>query len=525
MDKSKSMTGANQSANMYSYHEEQKVPEGTGAIRRSLGEGNPNAIPGYQINNNDNNYSISHQRAINQNSIISQIGQNTPIYWMFYLIFGIIQIVIIILLAFYYKWDEANSPKIIDDDNAKNEIQRSYKLFQEINIIIYLGFGFLRSFLKHHSWTSIALTFIGGILSFEFGLFSLICWGGIFRKSWYDGIFNFNYLLDSNYCSAAIIISLGAVLGKLSFNQYFFMIFFETIFSTFNYVLLRQELRIIDIGGSLTIHLFGSIFGGIFSLISFYSKNERKKIRNSNFGSNYKSNVFSLFGTLILISYWPSFNTSLIDNNQYKFKGMINTYLSILGSIVGTFCISPICNSGEIIIKDILNSSISGGIIVAGSCHLIDHFWLSILLGFICGALTTFLCYLISDKLKRKGLHDTSDVIYYHGIPGFLGGIITTIFVGLLKSKNNLENNYIGTIMNYNKNITSSITIPRYAGIHFASIFITIAIALASGFVAAFSIKFCNCNLAQTYFDDSEYFDISENEPFPWENEQVQYRH
>ena len=464
MENNKSVTGANQSGNMYSYQEEQKVPVvETGAIRRSLGEGNPNAISDYQLNN-INNSSISQERVNNQNSMVIQVNQNLPLYWMFFLIFGIIQIIIIILIANYYNWDVSNNPKNSEFDLISGlEIDIKYKLFQDINIIIFLGFGFLRSFLKHHSWTSIALTFIGGVLSFEFGLFILICWGGIFKQKWSSGLFNFEHFLDSNYCSAAIVISLGAVLGKISLSQYIFMILFETIFSTFNYVLLRQKLRIIDVGGALTIHLFGSIFGAIFSLISFGSKNERERIKKSiHFGSNYNSNIFALFGTLILITYWPSFNTSLIKYEEYKFRGIINTYLAILGSIVGTFCISPICNLGKIKIKDILNSSFSGAIIVAGCCHIIENLWVSILLGVICGGLTTYLCNIIADRLKRKGFHDTTDTIYYHGIPGFFGGIITTIFVGNNKEiKESLKNKedlyqYIGTIMNYNETIVAN---------------------------------------------------------------------
>ena len=62
------------------------------------------------------------------------------------------------------------------------------------------------------------------------------------------------------------------------------------------------------------------------------------------------------------------------------------------------------------------------------------------------------------------------------------------------------------------------------AGIQFACIFITILIAGAGGLIAGFSIKFCNCKIAIRYFNDSEFFDVSESEsePFPWEDEQVQ---
>ena len=79
--------------------------------------------------------------------------------------------------------------------------------------------------------------FLTGILSFEFGLFALIRWNSIFNGKWDICIFNFQFLLDASYCSTNIVISLGAVLGKLSLPQYIVMVFIETIFSTLNYIL------------------------------------------------------------------------------------------------------------------------------------------------------------------------------------------------------------------------------------------------------------------------------------------------
>ena len=534
MENDRSMPGGNKSDNMYTYQEDQKnsIHE-TGDIRRSLGEGNPNAIPPYPLNNSSNN----HEKAIDRNSIIIEVDQSPPLYWMFFMIFGIIQIVFIIILANYYDWDEFNKPTANNSEKAQDEIKKKYKLFQEINIMIFLGFSFLRAFLKHYSWSSITLTLMGGILSFEFSLFFLICFGALFKKDWSNGKFNFEHLFDASYCSATFIISLGAVLGKLSLAQYFVMILVETIFSTLHYALLRQVLDIIDIGGALTVHLFGALFGGIFSLFFFFTKQEKERINNSpHLGTSYNSNIFALFGSLILISYWPSFNTALIaDQNIHKYRGIINTYLSILGSIVATFCVSPLCNYGKLKIQDVLNACFSGGIVVAGCCHIINYHWASLLIGVLSGALTTYLCNIISFRLKRKGYHDSSDALLYHGIPGFLGGIFSTIFVGNLSNwisepgkssfseLNQTIVNLTGTIMSYNNNLEKyDNSLSKYAWTHFASIFITMAISATSGFVAGFTIKFCNCNIAIRYFNDSEFFDVSDSEPFPWDDEQVE---
>ena len=492
-------------------------------------------------------------------TITIHIDQSPPPYWMFFIVFAIIQIIILLLIGFYYNWDDGyTNPRSIYNNtiNTFNEsiddthingsnvylaIEYKYKHFQEVNIMILLGFGFLNSFLKHYSWTGVAITIIGLVLSTEFGLFMLICWRAIFNVDWNFGRFNFQHLLDANLCAASVIISLGAVLGKISMPQYLIFFLTETIGVTFNYTLLRQVIKIIDIGGALTVHLFGAIYGCIYSFISFYSKNERERIRLSpHLGSSYYSNVFAFFGSLIMLSYFPAFNTCLLDDDLYrpndqsdlkpKYDGMINTYLSILGSIIGTFSMSPIFNEGKFLTDDILHSCYAGGIVVAGCCHLITHYWVPILFGFFTGMLTCFLKNLFSEKLKLCGYHDTTNVLFYHGVPGFVGGILTTIFVGNMPNLIEIKQKsyiykYIGTFLSYYSNSgdfgTDDVKFGKYAGIHFAAIFITIGVALAFGFLAGFTIKFCNCNIAMRYFNDSEFFDVTDCDRFPWRDENI----
>ena len=539
------------SGNMYTYQEDKKSNiVQSNALRRSLGGNNPNFNPGYNI---PENIPLKDGQDLSPDTVTIHLDQSPPPYWMFFIVFLITQIIILLFIGFYYEWDDNyTNPKSIKTDSANNftetnnnncnvyrHVKNKYKLFQEVNILLFLGFGFLRAFLKHYSWTAVALTFIAGILSTELGFFMLICWSSIFDVNWNYGKFNFQHLLDSNMCAGAVIISLGTILGKISMPQYLILIITETITVTLNYTLLRQVLKIIDVGGTLTMHLYGALFGGIFSFISFFSKSEQQRIRESrHLGTTYYSNIFALIGNLILISYFPAFNTCLINDDLYrtidkrsikpKFEGMINTYFALIGSIIGTFCTSPFFNNGKLEIQDILNSSFSGGIAVGGCCHLINHYWVSIIFGLFAGSVTTILSNFLSKKIIFNGYHDTANAVYYHGIPGFIGGIFTTIFVGnmpkIVDSKNKTYvYKYVGTFLNYNyTNINDAeINFGGYAGTHFGAIFITIAAALACGFLAGFSIKFCNCNIALRYFNDWEFFDVSESDPFPWKNENI----
>jgi len=85
-------------------------------------------------------------------------------------------------------------------------------------------------------------------------------------KAIIDGFFekinlNMVTLINADFCAAAVLISMGAVLGKTTFSQLFLLATFETIFYCLNAVILLQKLHIVDVGGSITIHMFGAYFG------------------------------------------------------------------------------------------------------------------------------------------------------------------------------------------------------------------------------------------------------------------------
>ena len=516
---------------LYSYNEGQKKPNNLeyDAFRRSMGEVDAENSK----KNGDININIPNTKPelAHQTSIV-HIDQSPPYIWVLFLVFGIIQVLFIIIFGFYYFWDEElNDPILIHSKNnekAKIDIKNKYRLFQDITILIFLGFGFIRASLRHHIWSSIILTFTCGVLTFEFGLLCIILWSSLLKREWLDGKYNFNYFFDSAYVSASFIISLGSFIGKLSFSQYFVVIIIHTIFSALNYILVRQELKVIDVGGTLNVHLFGAIFGSVFSMISYCNKNEIERIKTSlHIGSDHNSNLFALFGSLMIIPLWPSFNTALINGNQ-KYRGIINTYFSVGGSIITFFLMSSALNQKKFKIEDIIYASFPGAIIVGGCCHLINEWAVSIALGIIASFASSGLKYLFYEKvrIKDKGYHDTAQVLFYHGIPAILGVIISVIFTGVLKKLDIYDFNYkmfIGTVPFEDIENTNT-NVPGKAGALFGALFITIVIAGVSGLCVGLSVRFCNCNIAWRYFNDSEFFDVKENEPFPWIDENVEFK-
>jgi len=68
-------------------------------------------------------------------------------------------------------------------------------------------------------------------------------------------------LIEADFCACACLITMGALLGKTTLPQLFFIVTFECIFYSLNVVIVLEKLHVNDIGGALTIHMFGAYFG------------------------------------------------------------------------------------------------------------------------------------------------------------------------------------------------------------------------------------------------------------------------
>jgi ammonium transporter Rh len=68
-----------------------------------------------------------------------------------------------------------------------------------------------------------------------------------------------------------------------------------------------------------------------------------------------------MIGTLFLFCYWPSFNGAL-GNGANMQRSIINTYLSIVCSIVASILVSRLLKGGKLDMEIILNASLAGGV-------------------------------------------------------------------------------------------------------------------------------------------------------------------
>ena len=99
-------------------------------------------------------------------------------------------------------------------------------------------------------------------------------------------------MVASDFAAAVVLITMGALLGRVSHFQLIIVAFFEVMFFSANEALNIHVLKAADIGGSMLIHTFGAYFGIAASLVLFHQK-ARDHSRNS---SVYHSDLFSMIG-------------------------------------------------------------------------------------------------------------------------------------------------------------------------------------------------------------------------------------
>ena len=509
----------NMSGNMYSYRDNNNKnvidnPQEAGAIRRSMGEGNPNINiiqnnigGGYgqnYINNGDvgNHYSQENYYNSNKNSD----------FWVTYFILGCIEILIIIILAVFFE-NKNIEFKIDKYDNF------DYGLLRDMNIMVFIGFGTLHSILRRSSWISISINMLILSFSIQLSLFFNFLWKNAFKdKSEWEESFDFLYLMKAIFTSSSVLITLGSVLGKLSIIQYVIMAIFETILCSLNYQLCEEKLKIYDYGGSLYIHTFGAIFAIAVSTVLFCSSKVKLAFQNNNHlnKSNYFSNLTTFLGIIILLCFFPSFNSALAENDkeikEMREKGRINTYYSLLGSVMGSFITSGLFNRGRFVFEQVFLGSISGAIIISGCCTICSDHWAPIIIGTLGAIIIVTFLSKIKPFFLKWGLQDTLNIIILHGISGLLGAIITPIFVRAEKLKRKL-NDLSSDNANNEDNEKEYIT---QAGIQIGAIFITIGISFIGGIATGYLMKISICGKISQYFTDAEFFHEEENNIFEY---------
>jgi len=92
--------------------------------------------------------------------------------------------------------------------------------------MIFIGFGFLMTFLKTMSWTALSYNWIISIWAFQFAILSVGFWHQLFGDDpWAKIEVNLESMILGDFGAGAAMITFGVLLGKINLQQLMFLIF------------------------------------------------------------------------------------------------------------------------------------------------------------------------------------------------------------------------------------------------------------------------------------------------------------
>ena len=409
------------------------------------------------------------------------------------------QILMIILFAKLVRYDPEQSGPVKKDKNMEKSGNISYPLFQDVHVMIFVGFGFLMTFLKKYGYSSVGYNLFISALAIQW--YTIIA-GCIEHRGTTDFTIELNIekLITADFAAASVLITFGVVLGKVSRLQLFVICIFEIVMFSVNEFILIKKLKISDVGGSLVIHCFGCYFGLALSfMLRTTDANDHPKE-----SAVYHSDLFAMIGTLFLWMYWPSFNSALVTVENDQQRAIINTYLSLVACCVTTFAISGLVNKQrKLSMVHVQNATLAGGVAIGTVANMIIEPWGAILIGSLAGVISVLGYTYVTPFLNRKlQLHDTCGVNNLHGMPALLAGT-----AGIIASRLADENHYQGSFKTVFEAERSS---KEQAVYQLLAIVVTLAISITSGLSTGFIVKqkLFDSPTRDQLFDDKSHWEI-----------------
>ncbi|XP_048785072.1 ammonium transporter Rh type B isoform X2 [Lagopus muta] len=302
-----------------------------------------------------------------------------------------------------------------------------YPRFQDAHLRALLGFGFLLAFLSRYGVGSVA----GSLLIVAFTIQWAILAQGLFYFSQNSKIYvSTQSMVSADFCTAAILISTGAVLGRVNPIQMLLMALLEVPLFACNEYVLRSLLGVSDSGGSLTIHTFGAYFGLTVSRVLHRPHKDKRKEQQD---VGHQPDLFAVVGTFCLWIFWPSFASATTTHDSAEPWAVLNLYFSMAASTLATFVLSPILyEEGTLQVAQLQDATLASAAVMGMAGEMLSTPFGALTAGFLASQLSLlgsrFLSPILRSRLKTE---DTCGVHNVHGLPGILGTFLGTLLAAL----------------------------------------------------------------------------------------------
>jgi len=444
----------------------------------------------------------------------------------FSVVVGVFQVVLLICFMVAVDYGEY---KDISHGGDSNSPLRYYSFFQDVHVMVFIGFGFLMTFLRKYSY---------GAVGYNLFIAAVILQWATLINGWFTNFVegdenpgkvfvDLKSMITSDFAAAAVLITYGAVLGKVSRLQLFVIGVFEIIFYAINENILVHYLHITDVGGSMVIHMFGAYFGLAVTKMIYKADHSNESPKE---GSSYHSDIFAMIGTVFLWMFWPSFNGAMLGPGPQQHRALLNTYYSLAACCVVTFVISPLVHKKQKLdMVHVQNATLAGGVAVGTCADLIIRPWGAILIGMVAGIVSTLgYAYVTPLLLSKLRIHDTCGVNNLHGMPAIvaaIAGAIASSVANLDIYGEELFNIWGARFPKTNSTMyiaaaARGIMVPgdgmdRTAGVQggmqMAAMGITLGISIVGGLLTGLFVRCLDQPTADQIFDDKDYWVLPTN--------------
>jgi ammonium transporter Rh len=416
-----------------------------------------------------------------EKSVMTAVGKSmSKATWLL----GGFQLLLLILMA-----TATQGP---DNTTSPGTVTQAYNMFIGVEIMMFIGFGYLMTFLKLYGLGAVGFCMVVTAMALQFAVFTEAFWTQVWDNEYHLVSFNMYSLLGSLYTVSAVLITFGAVIGKITPVQLIFVAIIELFLHSFNYkVLMTGVMKFQDMGGTYIDHMFGAYFGLAVSYMLGKPRADSKV-----YDGGQIPDLFSLLGTLFLWIYWPSFVAGGADaNSDEQSRALVNTILSLSGSTVAAFFLSSVLGKdGKFRPVDIQNATLAGGVAVGSIANLMIGPFDAVVTGIVAGLVSTYGFSVIQPYLEEKwDLHDTCGIHNLHALPSIIGALASVV------------------VQAYKGNQES--TDPRQWWFQLVAMFICLAYSIVTGLVTGFIIKLLDPVTSEDIeaFRDDSWWEVAED--------------
>ena len=430
------------------------------------------------------------------------------------IIYGVMQVLLIILFGIFAEYaNDADSRRA--PEQSKNDFPR-YGMFQDVHIMIFVGFGFLMTFLKRYGFSAVGFNFLIAAMAIQWSAFL----SGIIHAKGGKFKMEVRSLITADFASATALISFGVLIGKASPLQLLVMTIVEIAIFEVNIWLGEGIIGASDAGGSMFIHMFGAYFG---LAVSWVLRQHWHKDHKGN-ASSYNSDLFAMIGSLFLWICWPTFNGALLGTSEQQHRCAINTYMSLAACTTAAFATALLVSKQARLSMDLVqNATLAGGVAVGTMADFMIYPVGAMVIGSLCGVISILGFHFLSPMLQNKlGLHDTCGVHNLHGLPGLLAGLAGIIAAACASPASYGKG--LGHVFHSRKAIWNATSLAwedavgtrsagEQAGMQALALVVTLAVAIVGGFLTGclLRLKFLMPVSETQAFHDEPYWELPDD--------------